>query len=103
MRDDRELRAAAFETILFFPGQTFESWKKILLLEYTSEVVEALGSNPEDVQDGLAELWESVYEDESTGIAKKYCEWAVLLKNQSMVDYYRKLVEEANPFPERPR
>ena len=101
MKDDRELRAAAFETILFFPGLTFETWQKILLLEYTSEVVEALGSNPEDVCEGLTELWENVYEDECTGIAKKYSEWAALLKNQAMVDYYRKLVEEANPLPER--
>lgn len=101
MRDDRELRAAAFETLLFFPGQTFESWQKIILLEYTSEVVEVLGSNPEDVKEGLADLWESEYEDESTGITKKYCEWAVLLKNQAMVDYYRKLVADANPLPER--
>lgn len=101
MKDDRELRAAAFETILFFPGQTFETWQKILLLEYTSEVVEALGSNPEDVKEGLSELWESVYEDECTGIAKKYCEWAALLKDQAMVDFYKKLVEEANPLPER--
>lgn len=97
MNDDRELRAAAFETLLFFPGQTFESWKKILLLEYTSEVVEALGSNHEDVEEGLVQLWESVYEDECTGIAKKYSEWADLLKNQAMADYYKKLVEEANP------
>lgn len=101
MKDDRELRAAAFETILFFPGQTFDSWKKILLLEYTSELVDALGSNPEDVHEGLAELWDSIYEDECTGIAKKYSEWAALIKNQAMADYYKKLVEEANPLPER--
>lgn len=101
MNDDRELRAAAFETLLFFPGQTFETWKKILLLEYTSEVVEALGSNPEDVEEGLVNLWESEYEDECTGIAKKFCDWAALLKNQAMADYYRKLVDEANPLPER--
>ncbi len=101
MKDDRELRAAAFETLLFFPGQTFDTWQKILLLEYTSEVVDVLGSNPEDVQEGLAELWDSEYEDECTGITKKYCEWAVLLKNQAMVDYYRKLVDEANPPLER--
>lgn len=97
MNDYRELMAAAFETLLFFPGQTFESWKKILLLEYTSEVVEALGSNHEDVEEGLAKLWDTVYEDECTGISKKYHEWAALLKNQAMADYYKKLVEEANP------
>lgn len=97
MEDSRELKAAAFETLLFFPGQTFESWKKILILEYTSEVVGALGSNPEDVDEGLTLLWESVYEDDCTGIAKKYCEWAALLKNQAMADYYKKLVDEANP------
>lgn len=97
MEDERELKAAAFETLLFFPGQTYDSWKKILLLEYTSEVVDVLGTNPEDVEEGLKELWENVYEDECTGIAKSYREWASLLKNQAMADYYRKLVNDTNP------
>lgn len=93
----RELMAAAFETILFFPGIDYERWKKVLLLEYTEEVIDALGDEAEEVQEALDELWhEVVYADESTGIEKKYCDWAALLKNQAMVDYYYKLVEESN-------
>lgn len=93
----RELMAAAFETILFFPGIDYERWVKVLLLEYTEEVVDALGDEPDEVHEALYELWHDVvYADESTSIEKKYCDWAALLKNQAMVEYYYKLVEESN-------
>lgn len=93
----RELMAAAFETLLFFPGIDYERWKDVLLLEYTEEVIDALGDEADEVNEALLELWHDVaYADESTGIEKKYCDWAALLKNKSMVDYYYKLVEESN-------
>lgn len=102
--DTRELMAAAFETLLFFPGIDFERWKLVLLREYTEEVVAALGTDPEDVTEALDELWHNTdYRDESTDITKKYCDWAALLSNKSMVDYYYKLVAEANAARDKGR
>lgn len=92
----KELKAAAFETILFFPGLDFQQWCQVLLKEYTEEVVDALGDDAQQVMNDLTELWTSSYTDPTTEICKKYCEWATILKNKEMIGNYYKLVEEAN-------
>lgn len=63
-----ELKAAAFEYLLLNPGSEFGDWKQGLISDYPTEVVDALGNNPEEVYADLADLWESDYADPKTGI-----------------------------------
>lgn len=92
----RELKAAAFETLMFFPGCGREAWLTVLLREYTEEVCAALGSDSQEVVDELNQWWEHMtYCDEITGICRKYHQWAQVFRDQKAVDFYRTLVAEA--------
>lgn len=94
--DTRELKAAAFETLMFFPGCDLDTWMQVLLKEYTEEVVAVLGTDPAEVTAELREWWaDMVYTDEITEISRTYSQWAQVFSTQKGVDFYRTLVEEA--------
>lgn len=88
-----ELKAAAFEYLLLNPGSEFGDWQQGLIEQYPTEVVDALGSNPEEVFADLADLWESDYEDPKTGTCQKFSEWAMSFANEYAVGIYYYLVD----------
>lgn len=88
-----ELKAAAFEYLLLNPGSDFGDWQQGLISEYPDIVVDALGSNPHEAMSGLADLWESEYEDPETGLWQDFKEWAEAFSNESAVGIYYHLVD----------
>lgn len=88
-----ELRASAFEYLLLNPGSEFGDWRQGLIEQYPTEVVDALGTNPDEVHSDFADLWESDYYDPTTGIEQKYSEWAESFSNEASVGIYYYLVE----------
>lgn len=88
-----ELKDAAFEYLLLNPGSEFGDWQQGLIEDYPTEVVDALGNDPEDVYSSLADLWEKDYEDTKTGLEQRLCDWALAFATEQSVDIYCKLVE----------
>jgi hypothetical protein len=88
-----ELKAAAFEFLLLNPGSEFSDWQQGLIEQYPTEVVDALGSNPEEVYAELADLWQDDYCDPTTGIEQSYDEWAQSFCNEYSVGIYYYLVD----------
>ncbi len=88
-----ELRDAAFEYLLLNPGSEFGDWQNGLIEEYPTEVVDALGSNPNEVMSDLADLWEREYLDPKTGMEQKFSEWAMSFANEHAVGVYYFLVD----------
>lgn len=88
-----ELKEAAFEYLLLNPGSEFGDWQQSLISDYPTEVVDALGTDPEKVYAALADLWESDYEDPKTGTCQKFSEWAMSFANEYAVGIYYYLVE----------
>lgn len=88
-----ELQEAAFEYLLLNPGSEFGDWQQGLISDYPTEVVDALGTNPEKVNASLADMWESDYEDPKTGVAQKFSEWAMSFANEYAVGVYYFLVD----------
>ena len=80
-----ELKAAAFEYLLLNPGSEFGDWQQGMIEQYPTEVVDALGSNPEEVFADLADLWGSDYTDPKTGMEQKLSEWAMSFANEYSV------------------
>lgn len=89
-----ELKAAAFEYLLTNPGSEFGDWRQGLISDYPTEVVDALGTNPEEVNAALAKLWETDYEDEQTGMCCSFAEWAEYFVTEKSVELYNRLVEK---------
>lgn len=88
-----ELKDAAFEYLLLNPGSEFGDWQQGLVEDYPTEVVDALGNDPNEVYSSLADLWEDDYEDPKTGIEQRLCDWALAFATEQSVDIYYKLVE----------
>lgn len=88
-----ELKDAAFEYLLLNPGSEFGDWQQGLIEDYPTEVVDALGNNPDEVYSSLADLWEDDYEDPKTGIEQRLCDWALAFATEQSVNIYYKLVE----------
>lgn len=88
-----ELKEAGFEYLLLNPGSDFVNWRQGMIEQYPDTVVDALGSNPEEVYAGLADLWESEYTDLKTGIWKDFHEWAEAFATEQSVDLYYRLVD----------
>lgn len=88
-----ELKEAAFEYLLLNPGSEFSDWRQGLIEQYPAEVVDALGTDPEEAYVGLADLWESDYRDRKTGIEQKFSEWAMAFANEYAVGIYYFLVD----------
>lgn len=83
-----ELQEAAFEYLLLNPGSEFGDWQQGLIADYPTEVVDALGNNPIEVNAALADMWESYYEDPKSGVAQKFSEWAMSFANEYAVGIY---------------
>lgn len=88
-----ELKAAAFEYLLLNPGSELGDWQQSLISDYPTEVIDALGTDPEDVYAALADMWESDYCDLKTGIEQKFSEWAMSFANEYTVGIYYFLVD----------
>lgn len=88
-----ELQEAAFEYLLLNPGSEFGDWQQGLISDYPTEVVDALGTTPEEVNANLADLWESDYCDPKTGLEQKFSEWAMSFANEYAVGIYYYLVD----------
>lgn len=88
-----ELKEAAFEYLRLNPGTEFGDWQQGLISDCPAEVVDALGTDPEQVYASLADLWETDYCDPDTGIEQRFSEWALAFATENAVDLYYRLAE----------
>ncbi len=89
-----ELKHVAFEAILLNPGSEFDDWQQTLIYEYPSEVVDAYGYDPEDVEASLSDLWETPYEDTASGLEYTFETWAQCFCNEAAVQLYYDMIEK---------
>lgn len=54
-----ELQDAAWNVLHENPGCDFKDWVQILMEQYPTEVVDAIGSDPIETYASLADLWNS--------------------------------------------
>lgn len=83
-----ELKVAAFEVLLQNPGCEQCDWVNILVEQYGTELVDAYGNDPEEVYASLADLWESPYYDNNSGLEYDYQTWAEALWTDAAVQMY---------------
>jgi len=89
-----DLKEAAWNILHENPDTDMESWKMMLIGQYPTEVVDALGTNPPEVFADLSDWWESMeYDDGITGICCTFGEWAEYFATERSVELYDMLVE----------
>lgn len=89
-----ELKEAAWNVLHENPDMDMESWKMMLIEQYPTEVVDALGTNPPEVFAELSDWWDSMgYDDGITDLCYTFCEWAEYFATERSVELYDLLVE----------
>lgn len=97
---NQELKDAAWNVLHDNPGSDYNDWEQTLLEQYPTEVVDALGTSPEDVFAQLADWWENwTYEDENTGICETFQDWSLIFANEQTVMLYEQLAELSAKLP----
>ena len=89
-----ELKEAAWNILHENPGTDFGDWQMMLIEQYPTEVVDALGTNPPEVFAELSDWWDSMdYDDGVLEIPHTFREWAEYFATERSVELYDLLVE----------
>ena len=89
-----DLKEAAWNILHENPGTDFGDWQMMLIEQYPTEVVDALGTNPPEVFAELSDWWDSMdYDDGVLEIPHTFREWAEYFATERSVELYDLLVE----------
>lgn len=89
-----ELKEAAWNILHENPGTDFGDWQMMLIEQYPTEIVDALGTNPPEVFAELSDWWDCMdYDDGVLEIPHTFREWAEYFATERSVELYDLLVE----------
>ena len=89
-----DLKEAAWNILHENPGTDFGDWQMMLIEQYPTEVVDALGTNPPEVFAELSDWWDCMdYDDGVLEIPHMFREWAEYFATERSVELYDLLVE----------
>ena len=89
-----ELKEAAWNILHENPDTDLENWKMMLIEQYPTEVVDALGTNPPEVFAELSDWWDGMgYDDGITDLCYTFRDWAEYFATERSVELYDVLVE----------
>ena len=89
-----DLKEAAWNILHENPGTDFGDWQMMLIEQYPTEVVDALGINPPEVFAELSDWWDCMdYDDGVMEIPHTFREWAEYFATERSVELYDLLVE----------
>lgn len=89
-----ELKEAAWNILHENPGTDFGDWQNMLIEQYPTEVVDALGSNSFDVFAELTDWWNCMdYDDGVLEIPYTFQNWAEYFATERSVELYDLLAE----------
>lgn len=90
-----EVKQCAWNVLHENPGIDMDEWIDLLMRQYPSEVVDAIGSHPAEAYSSLSEMWDSEdYKDTETGECHTFREWARKFSSYNAVDRYDKFAEQ---------
>lgn len=89
-----ELKQCAWNVLHENPGVDMDEWIDILMRQYPTEVVDAIGSHPAETYASLCEMWQDEYTDPETGECNAFWQWAKKFSSYSVIDRYDKAAEQ---------
>lgn len=88
------LKECAWNILHENPGTEFGDWVTMLMEQYPTEVVDAIGSHPAETFASLSDMWEcDDYRDPDTDMCHNYAEWAEYFATDRSVELYDNLAE----------
>lgn len=88
------LKESAWNILHENPGTEFGDWITMLIEQYPTEVVDAIGSHPAETYASLTDMWDcDDYHDPVTDMSHTFAEWAEYFSNERSVELYDNLAE----------
>ena len=89
---EQELREGAWLLLHNKPGLDREEWKRELISQYPTEVVDTFGTDPAEAYATMDNWWESeTYKDENTGLCETYQGWSLIFANEKSIMVFDEL------------
>lgn len=89
---EQELREGAWLLLHNEPGLDREEWKRELIRQYPTEIVDTFGIDPAEAYATMDNWWESeTYKDENTGLCETYQGWSLIFANEKSVMVFDEL------------
>ena len=88
------LKECAWNILHENPGTDFGDWMNMLIEQYPTEVVDAMGSYPAETFASLTDMWNCEdYRDPDTDMCHNYAEWAEYFATERSVELFDNLAE----------
>lgn len=89
---EQELREGAWLILHNESGLDREEWKRELISQYPTEIVDTFGTDPAEAYATMDDWWESeTYKDENTGLCETYQGWSLIFANEKSVMVFDEL------------
>lgn len=89
-----ELKQCAWNILHENPGTEFGDWMNMLIEQYPTEVMDAIGSHSAEAYASLTDMWDTEdYEDADTGECHTFKDWAEYFATDRSVELYDLLAE----------
>ena len=89
-----DLKQDAWNILHENPGTECGDWIAMLIEQYPAEVVDALGTNPFEVEAQLCDMWDcNDWEDDETGECHSFATWAEYFATDRSVELYDMLAD----------
>ena len=89
-----ELKKCAWNILYENPGTEFGDWMNMLIEQYPTEVMDAIGSHSAEAYASLTDMWDTEdYEDADTGECHTFKDWAEYFATDCSVELYDLLAE----------
>lgn len=89
-----ELKQCAWNILHENPGTEFGDWATMLMEQYPTEVVDAIGSHPTEAYASLTDMWDTEdYEDTETGECHTFKDWSEFFATNRSIELYNLLAE----------
>lgn len=89
-----ELKQCAWNILYENPGTEFGDWMNMLIEQYPTEVMDAIGSHSAEAYASLTNMWDTEdYEDADTGECHTFKDWAEYFATDRSVELYDLLAE----------
>jgi len=85
-----DLHESAFEALMLHTGCDKDTWFEVMFEEYGIDIIDAYGTDEEEVMAAVSNLWNEPYHDDRSGQTHTFAEWAGIFKDEQAVEEYCK-------------
>ena len=92
---EARLNVAAFMLLRLNPGCDYNRWASLLVEKHCTDLMDVFNRHcaPEELLDGIRDMWDAHYYDYDSGLEYSYKTWAAAFATEESVQMYYDMIE----------